>query len=161
VEIRPLAAGKMKALLRLYPRSWRERYGREMEILLEQLPGEIGVGLDLLLGAAAAYATVVRGNRLLSAAGAYLHGLCVAVLLQAIAFVSFILIAQRSTSSTYIDFGNVRFGAYVRPSFLFYGSASLIQNLNLDWLPSAIILLTLVAGLALVLAAPRLMRTAR
>jgi hypothetical protein len=132
-----------------------------MEVLLEQLPGEVGVGLDLLLGAAAAYATVVRGNRLLSAAGAYLHGLCVAVLLQAIAFVTFILLAQRSAGSSYIAVGNVRFAAYLRPSFLFYGSAGLIQNLNLDWLPSAVILLTLLAGLALVLATPRLIRTAR
>jgi hypothetical protein len=161
VEIPRVEAGKMKALLRLYPRSWRERYGREMEVLLEQLPGEIGVGLDLVLGAAEAYATVVRGNRLLSAAGAYLHGICVAVLLQAIAFVSFILIAQRSTGSTSIDFGNLRFAAYLRPSFLFYGSASLIQNLNLDWVPAAALLVTLTAGLVLVLTVPRLIRTTR
>ena len=161
MEIPPLAAGKMKALLRLYPRSWRERYGREMEVLLEQLPGEIGVGLDLLLGAARAYATVVRGNRILSAAGAYLHGICVAVLLQAIAFVTFILFAQRSPGSTYVDVGNVRFAAYLRP--VFFGLRSLIaeQFIRLDWLPSAIVLLTLVAGLALTLVAPRLFRSVR
>jgi len=132
-----------------------------MEVLLEQLPGEIGVGLDLLLGAAAAYATVVSGNRLLSAAGAYLHGVCVAVLLQAIAFVTFILLAQRSAGSTYVDVGNVRFAGYV-PIFRF-GLRSLTaeQLPRLDWLPSAVILLTLIAGLVLVLAAPRLIRTAR
>lgn len=151
----------MKALLRLYPRSWRERYGREMELLLDQLPGELGVGLDLLIGAAGAYATVVRGNRLLSAAGAYLHGLCVAVLLQAIAFVTFILLAQRSAGSTYVDFANVRFAAYLRPVFFGLRSLTAEQFIRLDWLPSAVILLTLVAALALVLVAPRLIRTVR
>ena len=151
----------MKALLRLYPRSWRERYGREMEVLLDQLPGNMGVGLDLLVGAAGAYATVIRGNRLLSAAGAYLHGLCVAVLLQAIAFVSFILFAQSSRGSTYVDLGNVRFAGYLRPVFFGLRSGAAEQLLSLDWLPSAALLLTLVASLALVLAAPRLLRTAQ
>jgi len=56
----------------------RERYGRELEALVDDLPGRTGVAFDLLLGAAMAYAAVIRGNRILSSAGAYLHGVCVA-----------------------------------------------------------------------------------
>jgi hypothetical protein len=151
----------MKALLKLYPRSWRQRYGREMEVLLEQIPGEIGVGLDLVLGAAAAYAMVVRSNRFLRASGAFLHGVCVAVLLQAIAFVTFILFAQRSATSTSVDLGTLRFAAFLRPNFFRLQEQLLVQLSHLDWLPSATILIALAAALALVLVAPRLLRTVR
>ena len=56
-----------------------------MDALVDELPAEIGVVLDLLIGAANAYASVVRANRVLSSAASYLHGVCVAVLVQAIA----------------------------------------------------------------------------
>src|SRR5437868_11997427 len=50
---------------------------------------------SLVMGAAVAYRDVIRGNRVLAAAGAYLHGICVAVLVQAIGFVSLVLAAQQ------------------------------------------------------------------
>lgn len=80
MDIPPLAAGHVKRLLRLYPRAWRERYSAEMAVLVEDLPTGLGVAIDLLLGAGAAYASVIRGNRILSSAAAYVHGVCVAVL---------------------------------------------------------------------------------
>lgn len=154
----------MKTLLRLYPRSWRKRYGREMEVLLDGMPAGVGVGLDLVLGAASAYATVIRGNRILTAAGAFLHGVCVAMLLQAILFVSFILYAQRSGGNpVLVEIGPVRLATFTRP-FLF-GNAQLFPLLGLtpamDFLPSLALLVTLVAALVLVLASPRLLRTLR
>jgi len=97
----------MKGLLRLYPRSWRKRYGREMEVLMEDMPGKLSIALDLLIGAAVAYRDVIRANRILSAAGAYLHGICVAVLLQAIAFLSMLLFAQSSAGSTDVHLGSI------------------------------------------------------
>jgi hypothetical protein len=153
----------MKALLRLYPRSWRKRYGREMEVLLDDLPGEIRVSLDLLLGAAAAYATVVRANRVLSAAGAYLHGVCVAVLLQAIAFVAFILFAESSTNATEIQLGPVLVASFIRPVYLHVGPDLIVQmqSAPLEWLPAACVLAALLTALAVVVAAPRLLRTVR
>lgn len=166
MAIPPLAAGAMKALLRLYPRSWRERYGPEMEVLLEQMPGELGVGLDLVVGAAGAYAAVIRGNRILSAAGAYLHGVCVAVLLQAIVFVTFILYSQGSASNpTYAAVGPIHLAVVTRPH-LFGGLRELapavwIRTAAVDWLPGAALLVVLIAALALVLASPRLLKTLR
>ncbi|MDQ6743553.1 MAG: hypothetical protein M3Z97_11700 [Candidatus Dormibacteraeota bacterium] len=41
----------MRRLLRLYPRSWRRRYGREMEALVAQTPATPRAVLDLLRGA--------------------------------------------------------------------------------------------------------------
>src|SRR5438128_9990263 len=57
----------MKGLLRLYPRSWRKRYGGEMEVLMEDMTGKLSIALDLLIGAAVAYRDVIRANRILSA----------------------------------------------------------------------------------------------
>jgi hypothetical protein len=153
----------VKVLLRLYPPSWRRRYGQEMEVLLEDLPGEIGVGLDLVRGAAVAYATVVRGNRILSAAGAYLHGVAVAVLLQAIVFVSFVLYAERSGPARDLSVGPVHLAAFYSP-FL-YG----LRNLSSETFATAAtallaqlaLLAVLIAALIALLAAPRLVRAHR
>ena len=153
----------MKALLRLYPRSWRDRYGREMEVLVEDLPLELGTALDLLVGAAAAYATVIHGNRILSTAGAYLHGVCVAVLLQAIAFVTLILLAQGRITTTDVLVGPIHLATFSRP-FFFGGrslSQALISALPVEWLPAIGILAALVAALALVVASPRLVKASR
>jgi hypothetical protein len=45
----------MNALLRLYPRAWRERYLAEVTALLEERPPSLGDRLDLLRGAADAW----------------------------------------------------------------------------------------------------------
>jgi len=156
----------MKGLLRLYPRWWRERYGREMGVLVDELPSRTGVALDLLLGAAIAYAFVIRGNRILSAAGAYLHGLCVAVLLQAIGFVLLILYSRRSPGgvNTDVGLGPFHFAAVLWPVD-FFSPRSLAQALTrllpLDWLPAIGLLVVLVATLVVVMTAPRLLRTSR
>ena len=157
----------MKRLLRLYPRWWRERYGREMEVLVDELPSRTGVALDLLLGAAMAYAFVIRGNRILSAAGAYLHGVCVAVLLQAIGFVLLILYSERWPGGVNTDaaLGPFHFAAVMWP-IDFFGPRSLTQAqltrwLPLDWLPAIGLLVVLVATLVVVMTAPRLLRTSR
>lgn len=152
----------MKPLLRLYPRSWRNRYGREMEVMLEELPAGVGVGLDLVLGAAAAYAAVIRGNRFLSACGAFLHGICVAVLLQSIAFVSFILVAESSRDAfTAVAVGPVRLLAYLRPGLFELRTAGASLALRFDWIPSAVVLGLLLVALAFLVTAPRLVRTPR
>jgi hypothetical protein len=154
----------MKSFLKLYPRSWQERYGDEMELLLDESPGGLGVALDLLLGAATAYAIVIRGNRILSAAGAYLHGVCVAVLVQAIAFVTLILVAQRSFATTEVAVGPFRFALVIMYSGLFglrQESASLLMLRVVGELPAFILLTFLLAVLALVIATPRLLRTLR
>ena len=41
----------MKRLLRLYPPSWRARYEAEMAILLDELPPDRGMAVDLFRGA--------------------------------------------------------------------------------------------------------------
>ncbi len=41
----------LNLVVRLYPRAWRERYGDEMEALLEQLEPSLATGWDLVLGA--------------------------------------------------------------------------------------------------------------
>lgn len=153
----------MKPLLRLYPPSWRKRYGREMEVLLEDVPGEIGVALDLVLGAGAAYAAVIRGNRILSAAGAFLHGVCVAVLLQAIAFVAFVLIAETSRNvSTVVQLGPVQLVAYERPEFFgLLRSEAVSLFLRFDWFPAAAVLIVLLGALTFLVTAPRLVRSPR
>lgn len=108
----------MKPLLRFYPPSWRKRYGGEMDALLDEIPAGPGVALDLLLGAASAYGDVIHANRILSALGAYIHGICVAVLLQATALVGLILVAQGSNNPTEAWLGPVHLGTVMRPMFL-------------------------------------------
>jgi hypothetical protein len=39
-------------LTRLYPRSWRNRYGSEFESLLRELPGGVSVVADVVISAA-------------------------------------------------------------------------------------------------------------
>ncbi len=154
----------MKGLLRLYPRSWRRRYGREMEVLIEELPAGPAVALDLLVGAAGAYAAVVRGNRILSAAGAFLHGLCVAVLIQAIAFVTTVLFTQGSPDISEVWLGPFNVATVYQRSWL---HGPFLQDLNqgilvvVNWLPGALLLMVLLVALAFVVAAPRLLRTVR
>ena len=155
-----MAANPVKALLRLYPRSWRKRYGGEMDALVEELPAEIGVVLDLLVGAAAAYAAVVRGNRILSSAAAYLHGVCVAVLLQAIAFVTLVLVSQQSHSSTIVEIGPLQIASVVQPAQfpLRELSAYVSAQALLESLPAVILLMLLMAILVVALAGSRWVR---
>lgn len=145
----------MKALLRLYPRSWRNRYGGEMDALVDELPGGIGVVLDLLIGAARANASVVRGNRVLSSAASYLHGVCVAVLVQAVVFLTLVLVSQRSLDPTIVAIGPVQF-AYADAGViqLYRGLASAVGPI-IGSLPAAILLIALLATLLVVLAGPR------
>jgi hypothetical protein len=152
-----LAADGVKALLRLYPRSWRKRYGGEMDALVDELPTEIGVVLDLLIGAASAYASVVRGNRVLSSAASYLHGVCVAVLVQAIAFVTLVLVSQQSQHPTIVAIGPVQFASVAQPGFIeLHGLlASVMVQTIIGSLPAVILLIALLAILTLVLAGPR------
>ncbi|HEY8951382.1 MAG TPA: hypothetical protein VIP78_02325 [Candidatus Dormibacteraeota bacterium] len=155
-----MAVDGLKALLRLYPRSWRKRYGGEMDALLDELPAEIGVVLDLLIGAANAYASVVRGNRFLSSAASYLHGACVAVLVQAIAFVTLVLVSQQSQATTIVEVGPLYVVAVIRPvPYLFRDLSALVRAQELaESLPAAILLMLLIATLALALAGPRWVR---
>ena len=154
----------MKGLLRLYPRSWRKRYGAEMETLVDDMGGRLGVALDLVIGAAVAYRDVIAGNRILSAAGAFLHGLCVAVLVQAIGFVMLILVAQQNPDQTDVRFGPVDIATVIRTNYFGLGQGLLApRSLALvppysGWLPVSLLLLVLVIALVVVLAAPRLVR---
>jgi hypothetical protein len=147
----------VKALLRLYPRSWRKRYGGEMDALVDELPAEIGVVLDLLIGAARAYASVVRGNRVLSSAASYLHGVCVAVLVQAIAFVALVLVSQQSQQSTIVAIGQVQFASVAQPGLMRLNGllASVMVQAIIGSLPALILLIALLAMLTLALAGPR------
>ncbi len=52
----------MKTLIRLYPRAWRERYGEELSLLLEERPPGPFDALDLLLGALDAHLHAVGGR---------------------------------------------------------------------------------------------------
>ncbi len=156
----------MKGLLRLYPRSWRKRYGREMEVLVEDMPGRLGVALDLLIGAAVAYRDVIRRDRILSAGGAYLHGVCVAVLVQAIAFVSLILAGQRSPDPTNLHAGPFYLATVVgiQPwsgDELGEQAAVMLGSTSAPWLLEIGLLVFLVFGLMVVLATPRLLRSLR
>lgn len=156
----------MSWLVRLYPRSWRERYGPELEVLVEQVPMRLGVALDLLVGAAIAYRDVVRANRVLSAAGAYLHGLCVAVLLQAIAFVTLVMVAQGRSASTDFRLGPVDLASYA-PAIIygrlpeFLESPALLPRVAQAWAPGVAALAILIVLLAAVMAAPRALRSLR
>ena len=152
----------MKALLRLYPRSWRKRYGGEMDALVDELPAEIGVVLDLLIGAARAYASVVRGNRVLSSAASYLHAVCVAVLVQAIGFVTLVLVSQKSQQSTIVAIDQVQFASVAQPGLIeLHGLlASVTVQAIIGSLPAVILLIALPAMLTVVLAGPRMVHRA-
>jgi len=52
----------VKALLRLYPRRWRERYGAEFEALLEDSRHGAGQVIDVVRGALDARAREARGG---------------------------------------------------------------------------------------------------
>ena len=154
----------MSWLVRLYPRAWRKRYGAELETLVHETPGRVGVALDLMVGAAIAYRDVIRANRVLSAAGAYLHGLCVVVLVQGIVFLSLVFAGQRSASPTDFAIGPMDFVTY-QPPDLRYEFRSLIASLRLPTLgtfATEVVLFAILAGtLIAVLALPRLVRSLR
>lgn len=156
----------MNWLVRLYPRSWRKRYGSELEVLVQDMPGRMGTALDLLIGAAIAYRDVIRANRILSAAGAYLHGLCVAVLLQAIVFVSLIMAAQGGPDPTAFGIGPVVLATFVPAGRNARLSESLqarvwVTHVAETWGLEVILLVVLGLTLAGLLAAPRLVRALR
>jgi hypothetical protein len=157
---------RMNWLVRMYPLSWRKRYGRELELLVEEMPGKAGVALDLLVGAAIAYRDVIGANRVLSAAGAYLHGLCVAVLLQAIVFVSVVLAGQRSTTPSDLRIGPINFVTVQAPAFFGRELRSLsadvwVQKVAVPIATEILLLAALVGTLAVVVAIPRMLRTLR
>ena len=130
-----------------------------MDALVEELPAEAGVVLDLVVGAAVAYATVVRANRVLSTGAAYLHGVCVAVLLQAIAFVTLVLVSQQSQGSTIVDVGLFHFASVVRSDFhLLHRLSALIVRTLIDSATAEVLLLLLVATLIFAIVAPRRLR---
>jgi hypothetical protein len=157
--VSPLEDHTVKALLRLYPRSWRKRYGGEMDALVDDLPGGVEVALDLLVGAAVAYASVVRDNRVLSTAAAYLHGVCVAALVQAIAFVTLVLVSQQAQRTTIVEVGPLYIASVIRPvRYLFGDQSALVRTQELGALPPVILLVLLMASLALALAGPRWVR---
>ncbi len=153
----------MKGLLRLYPRSWRKRYGREMGALLDDTPARLGSALDLLLGAGAAYGEVIRSNRVLSAAGAYVHGVCIAVLLQAIAFVGLILYAQGSSATSEIALGPIHLATVMQQNLNLLREAMLVLKRwpELEGIVATVCLVALAAALVLVVTGPRWVRTAR
>jgi len=45
----------VKRLVRLYPRAWRDRYGAELETLLDDAPTSVGVIADVAHGALRAH----------------------------------------------------------------------------------------------------------
>jgi len=145
----------VRALLRLYPRSWRNRYGDEMDALVNELPAEIGVAMDLLIGAATAYVSVVRGNRILSSAASYLHGVCVAVLVQAVAFLTLVLISQRSVAPTIVAIDQVQLAVAYSGIMELHSSLSSAIGPVIGILQATILLIALLAILVLVLAGPR------
>lgn len=154
----------MSWLVRLYPPSWRKRYGGELEELVGQMPGQFGTTLDLLVGAAIAYRDVIHANRILSAAGAYLHGLCVAVLVQAIVFVSLIMAAQGSGDQTVFRVGPVEIATFVpavRYGLREAAADVLVKRVAQTWVPEFLLLAVAGLALALVVATPRLLRSLR
>lgn len=150
----------MRALLRLYPRAWRERYGGELDALLEDLPAGAGTSLDLLVGALAANAAVIRANRILSAAAAGLHGVGVAFLLQAIAFVCLVLASQVSQGQINISAGPIKLASVVVANGLFLlGQASEVSLARLpEVAPALVLLVVLAATLVVTAAGPRFVR---
>ena len=67
----PVKRERMERLLEAVQRRAGERarrfLGREMEVLVEDMPGRLSVALDLVVGAAIAYRDVIRRDRMLSA----------------------------------------------------------------------------------------------
>ncbi len=53
----------MKRLLALYPRAWRERYGAEVEELLDGAPATPSTALDLARGAVGAHLRTIQAIR--------------------------------------------------------------------------------------------------
>jgi hypothetical protein len=156
----------MKGLLRLYPRSWRKRYGAELAELVEHTPGGVGVALDLVIGAAVAYRDVLAGNRILAAAGACLHGMAVAALVQAIGFVTLILVAQQSQDPTDLTVGPFDLATVTRAGYFLQGPVlhspvTVLPLIYQSWIPDATLMLVLALALAVLLAAPRLLRRLR
>lgn len=156
----------MSWLVRLYPRAWRKRYGAELESLIHETPGRVGVALDLLVGAAIAYRDVIRANRVLSASGAYLHGLSVAVLLQAILFLSLVFVGQRSTALTDLSFGPMDLVTFQPPVFFggelrSLGAEVWVQKVAIPLATEVLLIAALVAALIFVLAIPRMVRSLR
>jgi hypothetical protein len=157
LDIPPLASRPVKRLLRLYPRAWRERYSAEMAAVVDDFPAGIGVALDLLVGAGAAYAAAIRANRILSSAAAYLHGVCVAFLLQAIGFVGLVLISEQSHAPSLFEIGPIRFVS-VAPlidSGFYLSLRATAARTVIDLLLELALLVLLVASLVLVLRARR------
>jgi hypothetical protein len=151
-------------LVRLYPPSWRKRYGLELEVLIQDMPGHLGTALDLVIGAAIAYRDVVRGNRVLNAAGAYLHGLTVAVLLQAILFVGMILAGQRAPAAADFRLGPFDFATFSTPvsfgeQLRALGASLWFRQVALPIATEVLVLVGLVGALAFVVAIPRLARS--
>jgi len=154
----------VKGFLRLYPRSWRKRYGAEMEDLVDQTPGGPWVALDLVIGAAVAYRDVIRGNRILSAAGACLHGMSVAVLVQAIGFVTLLLVAQGRAGPTVLAVGPFELATVVRTTYFQLGPefrALGLEHPYSGWLSDLVVIALLVLALAVVIATPRLVAKVR
>ena len=150
----------MRVLLRLYPRSWRRRYGREMEVLLEDLGGETGVFLDLAVGAVIAYAAVVRGNRVLNTAAAFVHGVCVAVLLQAIGFVILVLAGNNAANVVLpVGIGPIHIATFWRSTALFGLAVARLLPATAVGLTASAMLAVLIVALATFLAVPRLVKT--
>lgn len=150
----------MKGLLRLYPPSWRKRYGREMEALVEDMPGEVRISLDLVLGAAAAYAAVIRGNRILSTAGSFLNAVGAAALLQAIAFVLFVMVARNSPGPKYLAIGPIALAQLWYPALLGIPVRPALLSGGLDWLVAPSLLVGLICIVVVLLAAPRVLSRA-
>ena len=109
---------------------------------------------------AVAYASIVRDNRVLSTAAAYLHGVCVAALVQAIAFVTLVLVSQQSQRTTIVEVGPLFIASVIRPvPYLFGDLPALVRAQELaESLPAVILLLLLMAILALAMAGPRWLR---
>ena len=150
----------MRILLRLYPRSWRRRYGREMEVLLEDLRGESGVFLDLAVGAVIAYAAVVRGNRVLNTAAAFVHGVCVAVLLQAIGFVVLVLAGNNGAGILLpVGIGPVHIATFWRSTAVLGLEVATLLPATAVGLTASAMLAVLMVALATFLALPRLVKT--
>ena len=147
----------MKTLLRLYPPSWRRRYGEEMEALLDDTPEGAGLALDLVAGAAAAYAAVIQRDRILSSAASFVNGICIAGLLQAIAFVVFVMVARGTPAPKELALGPIVLATLWYPGLLNLGLRSLIavHGPVQDWVPGAALVAVLAVALYAVLMVPR------
>lgn len=151
-----MATRALKFLLRLYPTAWRKRYGHEMSDLVDELPAGPGVAMDLLIGAGAAYVSAIRDNRILSAAASCLHGVCVALLVQAIAFVTVILFSQQSHGPFTLAIGPFPFVSVTPAIYLGIRSLTSMAALVpvLGSLSALAVLVLLLAALAVLVAGP-------